>query len=140
MLYEVITMLAGRIAPDGGEIQVAKGSTFGYLPQDGLEHRGRSLFAEVREAFAELLQMERELTALEQDIAKDHGTADMDRYASLQEAFRQRGGYTMETEVAKVLRGLGFAEQEWEKPCEHFSGGWQMRIALAKLLLQRPNP
>jgi len=135
----LLKMLAGRISPDGGEIQVAKGSTFGYLPQDGLEHRGRSLFAEVREAFAELLQVERELTSLEQDIAKNHGTADMDRYASLQEAFRQRGGYTMETEVAKVLRGLGFAEQEWEKPCEHFSGGWQMRIALAKLLLQRPN-
>ncbi len=57
----------------------------------------------------------------------------------VQEAFRQRGGYSMETEVAKVLRGLGFAEEDWEKPCEQFSGGWQMRIALARLLLQRPN-
>ncbi|MDY0268900.1 ABC-F family ATP-binding cassette domain-containing protein [Trichloromonas sp.] len=135
----LLKMLAGRISPDGGEVQTARGTTFGYLPQDGLEHRGRTLFAEVREAFAELLAMEKDLAALEQAIAVRHGQADMDRYATLQEAFRQRGGYVMETEIAKVLRGLGFAEGDWDKPCEHFSGGWQMRIALAKLLLQRPN-
>ncbi len=135
----LLKMLAGRVSPDGGEVQVARGTTFGYLPQDGLEHSGRSLFAEVREAFADLLQMEQELATLEQSIAELHAQADMDRYATLLEAFRQRGGYTMETEIAKVLRGLGFAEQDWEKPCEQFSGGWQMRIALAKLLLQRPN-
>ncbi|OHB24683.1 MAG: ABC transporter ATP-binding protein [Desulfuromonadaceae bacterium GWC2_58_13] len=135
----LLKMLAGRVSPDGGEVQVARGTTFGYLPQDGLEHRGRTLFAEVREAFADLLRMEKELAALEQAISESHAQADMDRYATLQEAFRQRGGYTMETEIAKVLRGLGFAEADWEKPCEQFSGGWQMRIALAKLLLQRPN-
>jgi len=135
----LLKMLAGRVSPDGGEVQTARGTTFGYLPQDGLEHRGRSLFAEVREAFAELLAMETELTGLEQAIAARHEPADMDRYATLQEAFRQRGGYAMETEIAKVLRGLGFAEGDWDKPCEQFSGGWQMRIALAKLLLQRPN-
>jgi ATP-binding cassette, subfamily F, member 3 len=135
----LLKMLAGRVSPDDGEVQVARGTTFGYLPQDGLEHHGQSLFAEVREAFAELLRMEQELATLEQSIAACHTQADMDRYAILLEAFRQRGGYTMETEIAKVLRGLGFAEQDWEKPCEQFSGGWQMRIALAKLLLQRPN-
>ncbi len=135
----LLKMLAGKVSPDAGEVQVARGTTFGYLPQDGLEHRGRSLFAEVREAFAELLRMEQELASLEQAIAERHAQADMDRYATLQEAFRQRGGYTMETEIAKVLRGLGFSEPDWEKPCEQFSGGWQMRIALAKLLLQRPN-
>ncbi len=135
----LLKMLAGRVSPDGGEVQVARGTTFGYLPQDGLEHRGRPLFDEVREAFAELLQMEQSLATLEQSIAERHSQADMDRYANLLETFRQRGGYTMETEIAKVLRGLGFAEQDWAKPCEQFSGGWQMRIALAKLLLQRPN-
>jgi len=135
----LLKMLAGRVSPDGGEVQVARGTTFGYLPQDGLEHRGRSLFAEVREAFADLLQTERALAALEQAIAERHDQANLDRYSNLQESFRQRGGYTMETEIAKVLHGLGFAEADWEKPCEQFSGGWQMRIALAKLLLQRPN-
>jgi len=135
----LLKMLAGQVHPDGGEIQAAKGTTFGYLPQDGLEHRGRSLFEEMRSAQAELLAVEKEIRRLEKAIAATHDAGDMDRYAELQEIFRQRGGYTMETEIAKVLDGLGFAEQDWHKPCEHFSGGWQMRIALAKLLLQRPN-
>ncbi|BCR04498.1 ABC transporter ATP-binding protein [Desulfuromonas versatilis] len=135
----LLRMLAGQVSPDGGEVQVARGTTFGYLPQDGLEHRGRSLFEEVRSAFAELLQTEAALARLEAAIAEKHRAEDMDRYATLQEAFRQGGGYTMETEIGKVLRGLGFAESDWERPCEHFSGGWQMRIALARLLLQRPN-
>ena len=87
----LLKMLAGRVSPDGGEVQTARGTTFGYLPQDGLEHRGRSLFAEVREAFAELLAMEKELAGLEQAIAARHEQADMDRYATMQEAFRQRG-------------------------------------------------
>jgi ATP-binding cassette subfamily F protein 3 len=135
----LLKMLAGRETPDDGQVQAAKGTTFGYLPQDGLEHRGRSLFAEVRSALGELLRMEEELRQLEQEIAEHHDVEAMDRYATVQEAFRQRGGYTMEGEISKVLRGLGFAEEDWEKPCEHFSGGWQMRIALARLLLQRPN-
>ena len=135
----LLRMLAGQVQPDGGEVQFAKGTTFGYLPQDGLAYSGRSLFAETRSALAPLLAMETEMAELEKAIARSHAEAAMDRYASLQEAFRLGGGYTMEMEIAKVLRGLGFAEADWDKPCEHFSGGWQMRIALARLLLQRPN-
>ena len=135
----LLRMLAGQVQPDGGELQFAKGTTFGYLPQDGLAYSGRSLFAETRSALAPLLAIEAELTQLEKEIARSHGAVAMERYAMLQEAFRQGGGYTMEMEIAKVLRGLGFAEADWDKPCEHFSGGWQMRIALARLLLQRPN-
>ena len=135
----LLRLLAGQVSPDGGEVQTAKGTTFGYLPQDGLEHRGRSLFAEVHGALGELLAMQAELERLEKAIAERHAADDLDRYATVQELFRQRGGYSMETEVAKVLHGLGFSEADWEKPCEQFSGGWQMRIALARLLLQRPN-
>ncbi len=135
----LLKILAGRVAPDGGELQSAKGTTFGYLPQDGLEHRGQSLFAEVHGALDDLVRMEKEMRLLEESISTGAGKDDLSRYATVQETFRQRGGYTMETEVAKVLHGLGFAETDWQKPCEAFSGGWQMRIALAKLLLQRPN-
>ena len=135
----LLRLLAGQVQADAGELQFAKGTTFGYLPQDGLAYSGRSLFAETRSALAPLLAMEAELTQLEKEIAHSHGAVAMERYALLQEAFRQGGGYTMEMEIAKVLRGLGFAEADWDKPCEHFSGGWQMRIALARLLLQRPN-
>ncbi len=135
----LLRMLAGQVDVDAGIISRAKGTTIGYLPQEGLEHHGQSLFVEVRSALHELLVIEAELQRLEGRISHEAVSVDLDRYAELQETFRQRGGYTMESEIGRVLKGLGFAENDWNKPCEHFSGGWQMRIALAKLLLQRPN-
>ncbi|MDH3997620.1 MAG: ABC-F family ATP-binding cassette domain-containing protein [Desulfuromonadales bacterium] len=135
----LLRMLAGQVEADAGALQWAKGTTIGYLPQDGLEHKGQSLFEEVRSALQELLNVEAELKRLEASISDEAVQADLDRYAELQELFRQRGGYTIEAEIGRVLKGLGFAEDDWQKQCEHFSGGWQMRIALAKLLLQRPN-
>jgi ATP-binding cassette subfamily F protein 3 len=135
----LLRLLAGQCEPDAGTIQVARGTLIGYLPQDGLEHRGRTLFAEVRSALDHLLAIEAELGELETRISTSHAPTDLDRYAQLQDEFLQRGGFTMEAEVARVLKGLGFSEADREKPCEHFSGGWQMRIALAKLLLRQPN-
>jgi ATP-binding cassette subfamily F protein 3 len=135
----LLRLLAGLSEVDAGRVQLARGTTTGYLPQEGLEHAGRSLFEEVRSALAELLAAEQELRQLEQALSRKARQADLDRYAELQEFFRQRGGYSMEAEIGRVLRGLGFAEADWNKPCEHFSGGWQMRIALAKLLLRKPN-
>ncbi len=135
----LLKLLAGRVDADGGQVQSAKGTTFGYLPQDGLEYRGRTLFAEVHSALEELLAIQAELSSLETVLAGSHESADLDRYAELQTLFEDRGGYSMEAEVGKVLGGLGFAVSDFERPCEQFSGGWQMRIALAKLLLQRPN-
>ncbi|TLM65730.1 MAG: ATP-binding cassette domain-containing protein [Deltaproteobacteria bacterium] len=135
----LLRLLAGLHEPDAGTVQMARGTLVGYLPQDGLEHAGRTLFEEARSALDHLLAIEHELKALEARISSDHRQDDLDRYALLQEEFLQRGGYAMEAEVARVLKGLGFAEADRDKPCEHFSGGWQMRIALAKLLLRRPN-
>ena len=135
----LLKLLAGRVETDGGIIQSAKGTTFGYLPQDGLEHHGRTLFAEVHSALGELMAMEQELRLLEGKIAAEHSAEELNRYAELQHLFEECGGYQMEAEVGRVLCGLGFATADFSKPCETFSGGWQMRIALAKLLLQRPN-
>ncbi len=135
----LLRILAGQSEVDAGKVQLARGTTIGYLPQEGLEHRGRDLFAEVRSALGELLSVESELKVLEGKISREAEQADLNRYSELQEIFRQRGGYTIEAEIGRVLKGLGFAEEDWHKPCEHFSGGWQMRIALSKLLLQKPN-
>ncbi len=135
----LLKMLAGRVEYDGGTLQAAKGTTFGYLPQDGLEHRGRTLFAEVHSALEELQAMERELRLLENILATEDSAAELERYAELQGLFEQRGGYRMESEVGRVLNGLGFSCADFSKPCDTFSGGWQMRIALAKLLLQKPT-
>ena len=135
----LLKLLAGLVESDGGTLQIAKGTTFGYLPQDGLVHRGRSLFAETQSALEDLQQMEVELRQLESHISEVTEAVDLERYAEIQQLFEQRGGYQMESEVGRVLHGLGFNSADFEKPCETFSGGWQMRIALAKLLLQRPN-
>ncbi|APG23636.1 ABC-F family ATP-binding cassette domain-containing protein [Syntrophotalea acetylenica] len=135
----LLRMLAAQVSADDGEVQCARDTTIGYLPQDGLVHAGRSLFDEVRSALAELIALEEELRSLEARIDAGTSEALLDRYAMAQEAFRHRGGYAIEAEIGRVLGGLGFAEKDWQKPCEAFSGGWQMRIATAKLLLQRPN-
>ncbi|MBW2510556.1 MAG: ABC-F family ATP-binding cassette domain-containing protein [Deltaproteobacteria bacterium] len=135
----LLRLLAGQSEVEAGKVQLARGTTVGYLPQEGLEHTGRDLFTEVRSALAELLSVESELQSLENKISRETMQADLERYSELQEIFRQRGGYTMQADIGRVLKGLGFAEDDWTRPCEHFSGGWQMRIALAKLLLQKPN-
>src|SRR6266581_3389237 len=106
--------------------------------------KGRPLFAEAMAALAELQGIEREineLTGLLETVPHDdpqHGAL-LDRFGRLQEEFRLKGGYAMEAEVGNVLRGLGFLPADWERDCGEFSGGWQMRIALARLLLMKPN-
>lgn len=135
----LLKLLAGMVEADAGNLQVAKGTTFGYLPQEGLVHRGHTLFEEAQSALAQLQQMQRELQQLEASFSHASSPEDMARYAELQQQFEQRGGYQMEADVGRVLHGLGFVAADFDKPCETFSGGWQMRIALAKLLLQRPN-
>jgi len=137
-------VLAGLDSLDYGSLIVAKGTTAGYLPQDGLSLSGRSVFAECMAVFTELHAMERELESLTHRISElDHTGAEYaevaDRYHSLEHEFRTRDGYSIEAEVGRVLMGLGFRKEDWERQTDEFSGGWQMRLALAKLLLQKPN-
>ncbi len=140
----LMRIIAGQIEPSNGTLQFARGATVGYLPQDGIVSRGRTLFAETQSALVELQAIEHELAELTRRLesspadAPDHEEL-LHRFGSLQEEFRLKGGYTMEAEVGTVLAGLGFLPTDWERDCGEFSGGWQMRIALAKLLLQKPN-
>jgi ATP-binding cassette subfamily F protein 3 len=140
----LMKIVAGLAEPSSGEIQFARGAKASYLPQDGIVTSGSLLFHEARSAFAELLAMEEELHLLGQQLehlphdAPEHDQQ-LQRYGELQEQFRHRGGYTMEAEIGTVLKGLGFAQDDWYRDCGEFSGGWQMRIALARLLLQRPD-
>ena len=135
----LLKLLCGLNTCDKGDVIVARGTTFGYLPQDGLSYQGSSLFEEVRSACSELLDMAEEIEQLEGKISASADEKDLERYAHLQDLYSLRGGFTLEADIARVLHGLGFSEEDWQKPCEQFSGGWQMRIALARLLLQRPN-
>jgi ATP-binding cassette subfamily F protein 3 len=140
----LMKILAGLDSFDYGSISVAKGTTAGYLPQDGLSLSGRTVFAECMDVFSDLHAMERELETLTHRISElDHISVEYaevaDRYHSLEHEFQTRGGYSIESEVGRVLMGLGFSKEDWERQTDEFSGGWQMRLALAKLLLQKPN-
>src|SRR5918999_5201194 len=139
----LLKMLARMDEPDSGEIITPAVLSIGYLPQDGLEHAGRSLFAEASSAFQPLPDMKDEMHDIEHRLGdavpQDEHDAMLGRYSDLQDRFRLADGYSMELRVATVLGGLGFSQDDFERPTETFSGGWQMRIALAKLLLGRPN-
>jgi ATP-binding cassette subfamily F protein 3 len=140
----LLKMLAGLDEPDAGRIVKPAQLTIGYLPQDGLAHSGRTVFDEAASAFAPLLAMKADMHDIEHRLADPAVPASghedlLSRYSDLQDRFRLDGGYSIDLQVATVLRGLGFEPDVVHRPCETFSGGWQMRIALAKLLLGRPN-
>ncbi len=140
----LLKMLAGLDEPDSGAIVRPADLTIGYLPQDGLSHSGRSVFEEASSAFQPLLDIKAEMHDIEHrlgdaSVPEAEHEAMLSRYAELQDRFRLSDGYNMDLRIATVLRGLGFSPEDAERPCETFSGGWQMRIALAKLLLGRPN-
>src|SRR6476469_212271 len=140
----LLKMLAGIDEPDAGLVVKPAGLTIGYLPQDGLHHTGRTLREEAGLAFKMLLDMRAEIGSLEErlgdDAVPESEHAEMlTRYSDLQEAFRRSEGYSIDLKVTTVLRGLGFSEADLDTPTGAFSGGWQMRIALARLLLGRPG-
>src|SRR5579872_2323590 len=140
----LMKILAGMDTFDYGSLTIAKGTSAGYLPQDGLTLSGRSVFDECMTVFDDLRGMEKELESLTHSMAElDHlgaAYADVaDRYHRIEHHFRTRDGYSIEAEVGRVLMGLGFTKEDWQRRTEEFSGGWQMRLALAKLLLQKPN-
>ena len=140
----LLKVLSGTESLDYGKLSVTRGVSSGYLPQDGLSLSGRSVFAECMSVFASLQQMEVEMEELthkmgELDPAGPEYAQVADRFHQLDSEFRTRDGYAIEAQVGSVLSGLGFPHEEWNKRTEDFSGGWQMRIALAKLLLEKPN-
>jgi ATP-binding cassette subfamily F protein 3 len=140
----LLRMMAGLDEPDAGAILKPSTLTVGYLPQDGLAHSGRTLIDEATSAFGDLLAIKADMHDVEErlgDPAIPEAQHDemLARYSDLQDTFRHRDGYSIELKTATVLQGLGFRITDFARPCETFSGGWQMRIALAKLLLGQPN-
>jgi ATP-binding cassette subfamily F protein 3 len=140
----LLRMLAGLDEPDAGIIVKPSGLRVGYLPQDGLTHTGRRVFEEAASAFQPLLDVKAEMHELEERLGDatvppaEH-EAMLARYSELQDRFRLGEGYSLDLKIATVLRGLGFSQADLERRTETFSGGWQMRLALAKLLLGQPG-
>src|SRR3974390_1024295 len=140
----LLKILGGIEALDYGSITSAKNTTFGYLPQDGLRLEGRSVFEECMSVFNELQAMEKAMEELahkmgERDPASREYEQVADRFHDISSHFRVHDGYALDAQVGTVLDGLGFRKEDWTRYTEEFSGGWQMRIALAKLLLSKPN-
>ncbi len=140
----LLKILAGLDSLDYGSLTSMKGIRIGYLPQDGLSMTGRTVFEECMSVFSGLLEMERELEALtgkmsELDPAGQEYLQVAERFSRIDEEFRARDGYALDAQVGAVLTGLGFNKSDWARRTEEFSGGWQMRIALGKLLLEQPN-
>ena len=140
----LMKVLARLETLDYGSISTAKGISAGYLPQDGLALSGQTVFAECMSVFSKLRAMEQEMEDLTRSMSElDHTSDDYaqvaERYHRIEHEFQTNDGYAIESHVGTVLSGLGFSKKDWSRQTEEFSGGWQMRIALAKLLLQKPN-
>jgi len=140
----LMKVLAGRESLDYGDIEQTRGMTIGYLQQDGLEMTSRTVFEECLTVFDDIRSMEGEIESLAAKMGElDHASAEYEsaasRFSLLQERFHSLDGYALDAQVGTVLTGLGIMKADWTRRTDEFSGGWQMRIALAKLLLAKPN-
>jgi ATP-binding cassette, subfamily F, member 3 len=140
----LMKVLAGLESLDYGMMQQTRGMSIGYLPQEGLRLTGRTVFEECLSVFDELRAMEGEIERAAGQMSElDHASAEYEavaeRFSMLQERFHALDGYALDAQVGTVLTGLGFGKEDWSRQVDEFSGGWQMRIALAKLLLAKPN-
>jgi len=139
----MLEIIAGEQDMDSGTVTVGKGEVVGYLKQEAIEMAGRSALEEVLSVAEEVTSLEHRIGVLEADIAEETEDDERERmlaeYARITERFEHLGGYTIEADARAVLSGLGFREADMQKRTEEFSGGWLMRIALAKILLQSPD-
>ncbi len=139
-----LRMIARHAEPDAGSINLPKGATIGYLQQEVFGLSERSVMEETLSAFAHLHEIEDTCRRLEHemsDLPADDPRHDevMQAYSEAREAWDAHGSYDLDSRTENVLTGLGFSSADFTRSCTTFSGGWQMRIALAKLLLQQPS-
>lgn len=141
----LLKIIAGQQNPTKGTINPGPGETIGYLPQEIHSNSTLSIYDETMTAFAEVLALEKEIEELDHELAtrEDYESDDyMDKINRLTECHdrvHHLGANKKESEVRKILKGLGFTDVDMERPMTEFSGGWQMRVELAKLLLTQPD-
>lgn len=138
----LIKVILGHEPADGGEARLTRGTTIGYLPQEIAQLAGSTVREEARKGLERVLAVQARLEAIEAQLPGLEGAALealVETYGEVQVEFERLGGFGAETRVEMVLGGLGFRTQDFDRDCGELSGGWQMRVALARLLLQSPD-
>ena len=145
----LLEIIVGDQQPDAGEVHLGRGTRIGYLPQELTEQIDGSVIDEVLRGAAHLTDLEDQLLRLAEDVAvtgpdgsdpdpEGHDRA-LEAYGEAQHRFETMGGYGVESEARRVLAGLGFRDADMERPVKELSGGWRMRVALARLMLSAPD-
>jgi ATP-binding cassette subfamily F protein 3 len=135
----LLKIIAGEYLPSSGEVQKAKDCSIGFLNQDLLSYQSEESILQVAlAAFKETLALQDEIDQVLKKMETDYSEEVINRLASLQERFEANEGYTIKAKAEEVLEGIGFKTEDLTKPLRTFSGGWRMRVMLAKLLLERP--
>lgn len=139
----IFKMLMHEESPDQGVVGKPEKLRMSYFAQDIEDMRGKTVLTEVLSSVGEIESIKSQLLLLEaklsEDLSEKEMTKVLDQYGDAQSAFERMGGYQLESQCQEILTGLGFAADEFDRPTESFSGGWKMRIALAKVLAQNPQ-
>lgn len=136
----LLKLINGDITPDSGSISKSNDCTIGFLNQDLLSYQSDDPILEVAmSAFKTALEVQHEIDKILKVLETDHSEKILEKLSRLQEEFDRLGGYTIQARAEEVLEGIGFATGDLHRPLREFSGGWRMRVMLAKLLLEQPS-
>jgi ATP-binding cassette subfamily F protein 3 len=136
----LLRLISGEYTPDGGNISKAGDCTIGFLNQDLLSYQTDDSILEVAmQAFSRQLELQKEIDQVLHKMETNYEDKDVDLLAKFQEEFERLDGYTIQSKTEEILEGLGFSTGDLNRPLRLFSGGWRMRVMLAKLLLQKPS-
>ncbi|MEP0369326.1 MAG: ABC-F family ATP-binding cassette domain-containing protein [Cyclobacteriaceae bacterium] len=136
----LLKMMVGEVQPSGGEINKSKETTIGFLNQDLLSYQSDDSILEVAmQAFEETLRLQHQIDEILKKMETEYDDALVDRLAKLQERFETNEGYALQAKAEAILEGIGFSTKDLKRPLREFSGGWRMRVMLAKLLLEKPS-
>ncbi|MFN3840315.1 MAG: ABC-F family ATP-binding cassette domain-containing protein [Cyclobacteriaceae bacterium] len=136
----LLKLINGDLRPDSGTISKSNDCTIGFLNQDLLSYQTEDTILTVAmEAFKEVVDMERQIEAIIHKLETEYSDALVEKLAKVQEKYDHLGGYSLQSKAEEVLEGIGFATKDLHRPLKEFSGGWRMRVMLAKLLLEKPS-
>ncbi|MEQ6166290.1 ABC-F family ATP-binding cassette domain-containing protein [Ekhidna sp. MALMAid0563] len=136
----LLKMMVGDVQPSGGKISMSKDTTIGFLNQDLLSFQTQdSILSVAMTAFAESMKIQKEIDKVIKEMEENYRDELVDKLTKLQERFEANEGYSLQSKAEEILEGIGFKTSDLSRPLSEFSGGWRMRVMLAKLLLEKPS-